>query len=758
LQKLRVEVAEATNDHAAALSKLQVEFDRAAADHKATAGALEQLSGQKEWMAKEVAGLQAELLEVGKRARAAESKVADLQAALQSREADSSGVAARLSAETLARQEAEAQALKLSQQLEAASKQEQQLRADLAEARLLAVQRRREGQSAALSTAATQLAALQTSQERSSAMADTVLLQRNVARLEHQVQRAGDALASATLAAATAELFMESSPLISSPRLSMPGQPGVAATTRTSASPEHHSTSNTSPDSPGEHTATPGPQHQSAQRNTQSSNSQTTHTVSSSSHHRSSQPSDTDSPYMASSSRHRQSTHTAQSHDPAELQALRQRVQELCQQVEVEKLQASNSELQRHVVELELSAAQKRVSELEGSVRESRIQVQDLQIQLGLARMSSSMAHSSAGPLSHSWAIIEGVPRGTSDMHSKHASSLVQQLGASSPHMTREANSSGLPPIRHVRPGLPPALQPIYAKDSFSMPGSSQLDQQERQLSTMSAMQQALDEVQQLLRAEVLPLAKAAGALKQRTAAAVRHHASLQSAVQQTLLLGEAAAEQLMAQTAQAATAQQELARLRQSYQESQAMLHTLYHEAQLLNTELWEQNDQLTSEVEDLRSKLAEAEHCNALSSIQESGSGDEHEQVSRDVRQPSSQSRTVATSVAGLLAEGRNRVQSQAPLTAQDSSSSLGQEAPRGGEAVQLRAGLAASQREVQRLQALLFDRNKLVTELEAQLLGVAEDIRTFEATVVRVEVLTSSLSLSKPTPALYRKQAVS
>jgi chromosome segregation ATPase len=222
-------------------------------------------------------------------------------------------------------------------------------------------------------------------------------------------------------------------------------------------------------------------------------------------------------------------------------------------------------------------------------------------------------------------------------------------------------------------------------------------------------------------------------------------------------VLGEAAAEQLMAQQAQAATAQQELARLRQNYKESQTMLQTLYHEAQILNTELWEQNDQLTAEVEDLRTQLAEALHHNTLSTIQESSSDSEHEAVSRDTREPSSQSRTVATSVAGLLPDARSRGQSQASLNAQDSSASLGQESSRGGEAAQLRAGLAASQREVQRLQALLFDRNKLVTELEAQLLGVAEDIRTFEATVVRVEVLTSSLSLSKAVPALYRKHVV-
>lgn len=67
------------------------------------------------------------------------------------------------------------------------------------------------------------------------------------------------------------------------------------------------------------------------------------------------------------------------------------------------------------------------------------------------------------------------------------------------------------------------------------------------------------------------------------------------------------------------------------------------------------------------------------------------------------------------------------------------------------QLKAGLAASQRQVQALQQLLFDRNKLITELEAQLLGVSDDIKTFEAMVIRVETMTNSLVRRLP-PGSY------
>ncbi len=47
------------------------------------------------------------------------------------------------------------------------------------------------------------------------------------------------------------------------------------------------------------------------------------------------------------------------------------------------------------------------------------------------------------------------------------------------------------------------------------------------------------------------------------------------------------------------------------------------------------------------------------------------------------------------------------------------------------------------MQALQELLFERNNLVQELEGQLVDLNDDIRAFEAMVMRVEVLTSAMS---------------
>lgn len=179
-------------------------------------------------------------------------------------------------------------------------------------------------------------------------------------------------------------------------------------------------------------------------------------------------------------------------------------------------------------------------------------------------------------------------------------------------------------------------------------------------------------------------------------------------------------------------------------------MLQTLYDEAQRLNQQLWAQNSELSDTNDELEAQVSALQAGRMPASVRkqlavDSDDFDESDE-SGDVlgalgvaRSEHMRGRDAATSIGGAPTElYQPRRQSR--------STSVGGVTAAAGEQAQLRAGLAASQRQVQQLQQLLFDRSKLITELEGQLMAVSDDIKTFEATVIRVEVVTATLARKK------------
>ncbi|KAL6764608.1 hypothetical protein V8C86DRAFT_2473205, partial [Haematococcus lacustris] len=437
---------------------------------------------------------------------------------------------------------------------------------------------------------------------------------------------------------------------------------------------------------------------------------------------------------------------------PVQLHQLQLHVSQLQDQLELEGLRASNAQLQRQVAEMELAAMQKQCADLRATVRDLRVHIQDLQIQSGFARTSLAAKQSGGSPhhasLNTSGAGWPGLclspsvsspcmlPLALEDLGSRvqqmaRGDSLGALLHSPSLDLSTQRRFTSSPP-RTASMRMQPGWQsgPTHGFPARRCSGSSSpttLPLTRPQDLLLTQLQVTASELQGLVSGDCCVLAATVQQLQAQLVAAAGTHAGLRAALQQALRLGEQAAGQADAAAAAAEAGQQELRRCQQVYRESYSVLQTLYDEAQQLNRRLWAQWDQ-----EQRGARAAQG----LLSPGLEQGSV-QHDATSSNA------------SSAYPCWDSRHKPDTAVALSSTHKAADLAAVFRAGARAawvpdVQvLQAQLTASRQHEQQLQQLLFSRNRLITELQGQLMGVSEDVKTFEATVVRVEVLTASLA---------------
>ncbi|KAJ9531555.1 hypothetical protein QJQ45_014985 [Haematococcus lacustris] len=431
---------------------------------------------------------------------------------------------------------------------------------------------------------------------------------------------------------------------------------------------------------------------------------------------------------------------------PVQLHQLQLHVSQLQDQLELEGLRASNAQLQRQVAEMELAAMQKQCADLRATVRDLRVHIQDLQIQSGFARTSLAAKQSGGSPhhasLNTSGAGWPGLclspsvsspcmlPLALEDLGSRvqqmaRGDSLGALLHSPSLDLSTQRRFTSSPP-RTASMRMQPGWQsgPTHGFPGRRCSGSSSpttLPLTRPQDLLLTQLQATASELQGLVSGDCCVLAATVQQLQAQLVAAAGTQAGLRVALQQALRLGEQAAGQAAAAAAAAEAGQRELRRCQQVYRESYSVLQTLYDEAQQLNQRLWAQWDQ-----EQRGARAAQG----LLSPRLEQGSV-QHEATS------------------STSSDGRRKADTAAALSSTHKAADLAVVSRAGARAASvpdvqvLQAQLTASRQHEQQLQQLLFSRNRLITELQGQLMGVSEDVKTFEATVVRVEVLTASLA---------------
>ncbi|KAJ9531242.1 hypothetical protein QJQ45_006693 [Haematococcus lacustris] len=430
---------------------------------------------------------------------------------------------------------------------------------------------------------------------------------------------------------------------------------------------------------------------------------------------------------------------------PVQLHQLQLHVSQLQDQLELEGLRASNAQLQRQVAEMELAAMQKQCADLRATVRDLRVHIQDLQIQSGFARTSLAAKQSGGSPhhasLNTSGAGWPGLclspsvsspcmlPLALEDLGSRvqqmaRGDSLGALLHSPSLDLSTQRRFTSSPP-RTASMRMQPGWQsgPTHGFPARRCSGSSSpttLPQTRPQDLLLTQLQVTASELQGLVSGDCCVLAATVQQLQAQLVGAAGTQAGLRAALQQALRLGEQAAGQADAAAAAAEAGQRELRRCQQVYRESYSVLQTLYDEAQQLNRRLWAQWDQ-----EQRGARAAQG----LLSPGLEQGSV-QHDATSSNA------------SSAYPCWDSRRKPDTAVALSSTHKAADLAAVFRAGARAASvpdvqvLQAQLTASRQHEQQLQQLLFSRNRLITELQGQLMGVSEDVKTFEATVVRVE----------------------